>query len=422
MADVITRFKLETTQYDSKLRDAVSGMKDVIHMAELAGKDFKGFSDKTLEAAKSLGSIETGATNAKDKVKELVSAYNSMASTYNTMTKAMIEDDAGKALAESLQTLKVRISEAKQELYGMKDSGGFLDSLKDKFTLNVDALKLFSKGLSVAKSTLEMMEGVIESTEAGHDALARTIEVTDSVTNQFLRSLATADFSNFLGGLQDIINKATEAYNTLDEFESFAARFNPYQSAKESEIQTKLQQARAAKAKGDMQRAEQLTQEAKRLIDQLAQSTKAYGEKQTKAGYSTIRSLMGNVEITDNQIAWYADPKNWNKAQTAAKKYGDTINELSRAERSLAAASLSGNQKMIDGADEYVEVLTGYFTENEEGPSLLKAGNYITFNVRYTGDVMVTEDIKFIVSGERKSISNEIELEDYYRDEVTEDE
>ena len=79
-------------------------------------------------------------------------------------------------------------------------------------------------------------------------------------------------------------------------------------------------------------------------------------------------------------------------------------------------------QVMMDGADEYVEVLTGYFTENEDGPSLLKPGNYITFNVRYTGDVMVTEDIKFIVSGERKSISNEIELEDYYRDEVTEDE
>ena len=79
-------------------------------------------------------------------------------------------------------------------------------------------------------------------------------------------------------------------------------------------------------------------------------------------------------------------------------------------------------QVMMDGAEEYVEVAKGYFTENDEPASVLKAGNYITFNVRYIGDVMVTEDIKFIISGERKAISNEIILDDYYRDEVTEDE
>ena len=45
MADVITRFKLETTQFDSKLRDTSKALKDIAHQAELGGKDFDKFSD-----------------------------------------------------------------------------------------------------------------------------------------------------------------------------------------------------------------------------------------------------------------------------------------------------------------------------------------------------------------------------------------
>ena len=98
MADVITRFKLETTQYDSKLRDTVKGLKDVIHLHELAGKDFKEFSDSQIQAARSLGQMATSATNAKDKVKELVSSYNDMSRTYNEMSETMKKSEGGKVI------------------------------------------------------------------------------------------------------------------------------------------------------------------------------------------------------------------------------------------------------------------------------------------------------------------------------------
>ena len=122
MADVITRFKLETTQYDSKLRDTVKGLKEVVKQAELAGKDFKGFEKSTLDAARALGSIETSATNSKDKVKELVGAFNDMANTYNTMSKELQQGDVGKALSASMTQLQERIKDAKQELYGLGEA------------------------------------------------------------------------------------------------------------------------------------------------------------------------------------------------------------------------------------------------------------------------------------------------------------
>ena len=59
MADVITRFKLETTQYDSKLRDASKGLADITRQASLAGNEFGKFTQKSVESARALGNIQT---------------------------------------------------------------------------------------------------------------------------------------------------------------------------------------------------------------------------------------------------------------------------------------------------------------------------------------------------------------------------
>jgi methyl-accepting chemotaxis protein len=86
MADVITRFRLETTQYDSKLRDAAKGLKEFTHQAQLGGKNFTDFSKEAVEAARSLGNVASGATNTKDKVRDLVGAFNEAARAYNNMS------------------------------------------------------------------------------------------------------------------------------------------------------------------------------------------------------------------------------------------------------------------------------------------------------------------------------------------------
>ena len=127
MADVITRFKLETTQYDSKLRDEAKRLSDFARQASIAGKEFGKFAQSNVEAARAFGNIAVSATNAKDKVKELVGAFNTVAKEYNMLTKEQQQSDFGKALAESMQTLKGRIAEAKQELYGL---GEAMDSVK----------------------------------------------------------------------------------------------------------------------------------------------------------------------------------------------------------------------------------------------------------------------------------------------------
>ena len=167
MADVITRFKLETTQYDSKLRDSVKGLKEVVKTAELAGKDFKGFEKNTLEAAKALGTIETGANNSKDKVKELVGAFNEMAKTYNTMSQEIRDSDVGQAISQSLTQLSGRIKEAKEELYSLgetaKSSGGLFGGSSFTDMLSVAGGNLIASGIQKIGS--EMAETIQQSIE-----------------------------------------------------------------------------------------------------------------------------------------------------------------------------------------------------------------------------------------------------------------
>ena len=167
MSDVITSFKLETTQYDSKLRDSVNGLKEIVKIAELAGKDFKGFEKNTLQAARALGSIETGANNSKDKVKELVGAFNEMAKTYNTMSQEIRDSDVGQAISESLTQLSGRIKEAKEELYSLgdvaKNSGGLFGGSSFTDMLSVAGGNLIASGIQ--KIGTEMADTIQKSIE-----------------------------------------------------------------------------------------------------------------------------------------------------------------------------------------------------------------------------------------------------------------
>ena len=157
MADVITRFKLETTQFDSKLRDSAKSLSDLTGKLMIAGKDFDRFASKNVEAARALGNIQSGATNTKDKVRDLVGAFNDVARAYNQLTKEQQQTDFGKAMAGSLEQLKGRIGEAKQELYGLngamdadKESGidfnSVLASLGQRFGINSELLKVMTSG------------------------------------------------------------------------------------------------------------------------------------------------------------------------------------------------------------------------------------------------------------------------------------
>ena len=171
--DVITRFKLETTQYDSALRTASKELSDYAKTASNAGKDFDKFTKSNAEAARAFGNIATSATNSKEKVKELVGAYNEMARAYELLSKEQQQSDWGKAMAESLTKLQQRIKDAKEELYGL---GNAVEDVKSKSS------GLFGEGgltgmMAVAGGNL-LAKGVTMLAGELTDAIGKSIELT----------------------------------------------------------------------------------------------------------------------------------------------------------------------------------------------------------------------------------------------------
>ncbi len=259
MADVITRFKLETTQYDSKLRDAAKGLSEYTKQAALAGSEFGKFTQKNVEVARSFGTIATSATNSKDKVKELVGAYNDVAKAYNALTKEQQSSDFGKALAQSMNTLKGRISEAKTE---MNSTGSVLDSLKGKFMVNVDALKLLNWGLTAAKKALDVAKDAFFANETNVDDWGRTVASAEGIYDSFLQTLNTGDFSGFLSRIGEVISSSKEAYNALDELNTRMTVINPER--------TKLQ-ARATELRATIRRSGKDSEAGKAAQQELLQ-------------------------------------------------------------------------------------------------------------------------------------------------------
>ena len=153
--DVITRFKLETTQYDSKIKNAAKELSDIAKSAKSAGADFERFTKDSLEAARSLGTIATSSANAKDRAKELVGAFNDVARSYNQLTEEQKNSDFGKAVADSLTHLQQRIRETKEEMKGLEAGGdGLFGGGKLDGMLQVFGGNLMTKGVELATSAV----------------------------------------------------------------------------------------------------------------------------------------------------------------------------------------------------------------------------------------------------------------------------
>ncbi len=216
--DVITRFKLETTGYDSKLKQAAKGLSDYSKTATQAKEGFNQFTKANVDAAKALGTTATSTARAKDRVNELVGAYNEAAKAYNQLTREQQQSDFAKALAGSLTQLQQRIRETKQEMQGLGDGmkgGGLFSGLGDKMG---GALQVFA-GNIMTKAAGAVMELGGEIT----DCIRQGIELArqgEGIRNAFERL-----------GRGDILEGLREAtHGTVSDIELMkaAVKFNDF--------------------------------------------------------------------------------------------------------------------------------------------------------------------------------------------------
>ena len=134
MADSILRLRVQSDEYDNKLKRATEQLTRYADGCRKAGGTLQYVDDNIVEFTRSLGRMETTATTARGKVAELTKSYTDLAVQYKNMTDEEKKGEYGKALAQSLDELKGRIHEGKSQLDDINKSisgGGGLTGALD---------------------------------------------------------------------------------------------------------------------------------------------------------------------------------------------------------------------------------------------------------------------------------------------------
>ena len=234
MADNILRLTVQSTDYDAKLKKAAEGIRHLADVAHKGGGELTGLEKAELDYIKALGEMETKSRSASGQLRELSSSYKELKVVYDQLNEVEKADEGGKALAASLETLKQRAQEAKAQLdtatQSLNDNGNagkgtssVMEMLKDKFTVNIDAIKLFNIGLQAAEGALSVAKDAFFNNEEQLDEWGRVVESSHSLYTGFLNALNTGDISGYLSNINQIVQAARDAYDALDNLGTYNA-------------------------------------------------------------------------------------------------------------------------------------------------------------------------------------------------------
>lgn len=227
MADNIIKLRIESGEYEQKLRRAADGLQRFGEEAHQVGKAIDLADKEQANYIRMIGQMETVNRSARGKINELSNAFVELSSQYRHLTDEEKNSPFGEALSSSIEQLKQRVQDGKRELEDInrelnatsnegQETGGVMKQLADRFTVNIDAMKLFDIGLKAVNGALGVAKDAFFASDANIDEWGRTVEAAHSVYDGFLNALNTGDISGFLSNINDIIIAARKAYDELD--------------------------------------------------------------------------------------------------------------------------------------------------------------------------------------------------------------
>lgn len=172
----------------------------------------------------------------------------------------------------------------------------------------------FGGALGVAMGAGEAFNKTIQSSQSLTDEYGRVQQSVTTVVDNFFTALANGNFSSFLNGMDNIINKAREAYNEMDSLWNMAQSFGVQNARLNNQFQKNLNVIREKKNSNnpeDKKLVEKAKKDNEKIIKQQSQgATKLYNQTirtlqtklQSKTGMSSKISEGAIYQIVENDI------------------------------------------------------------------------------------------------------------------------
>ena len=342
MSDAIVRLRVESQEYDAKLKRATEGLTRYADECRKMGGTLEFVEKETLDYVKALGQMDTVSRTATGSLSEMKKTYTELAVQYNKLTDEEKKSPFGKAMAQSLEELKGRIREAKGNIDDVTNSmnGGLsraVENITAKFGMNIKQLTGWGAALAAGKVALDVAKDAFNASEVSVDDWARTLDVGKSMYEGFLTALNTGDISGYLDRINEIVNAARLAYNELDRLRTMKTIQSPQKSAQQAEndrlrmmIQTGRYIAPLDGRKATMQNGQLLTPEQIKVL-----------ERQLQGGMQKMTNLVANeVKQSTRAINAVYDRQ--------AKELG-----LTQKEFRAGTSSMAEFDKRIQGYQQY---------------------------------------------------------------------
>ena len=435
MADSIVRLKVESSEYDQKLKRAAEGLTRYADECRKVGGTMEVVEKDTLDYVRAIGQMDTTSRTATGKLAEMKKAFVELSAQYKQMTDAEKNSPMGKALAASLDDLKPRIIDTKKQLDEINDSLKGMSS-------NDGGGGLFGEG--GLSGMLQVFGGNLMTKAAGYVASLGSEVVT--VMNESAALAREAEgvqiaFSRLGdGSLLDGLRQAT--HGTVSDFELMksAVKFNDFKLPVE-ELGTMLAFAQQ-KAKDTGQSVDYMVDsivtglgrkslmildnlgisasEVKEKMAETGDMTKAVGdiirEQMSKAGdyveTAADRATQANVELENamlelgNAMRETFGYDGWDTMAAGIKKelVGaitftiETINEAKM--RFMELLQLMGLAEKAPKPQPTVPMPNGaYYEETDAQGNRLGAGRWLN------GKKVQTEAADFVVTGNKHTNS-----------------
>ena len=195
MADSILRLKVESQEYDAKLRRATEGLSRYVDQCRRVGGTLENVEKDTLDYVKAIGRMETTSRSATGKLSELKKSFTEFSMVYKQMSDTEKQSPFGRALASSLDTLKSRINETRtqlesvnRELSGSKfgQLGNIVDGIGQKMGINANITELLTSRTALMTGAIgASTTALVAATKAWtdyNDEIAKQQQITTVTT------------------------------------------------------------------------------------------------------------------------------------------------------------------------------------------------------------------------------------------------
>lgn len=244
----------------------------------------------------------------------------------------------------------------------------------------------FAGAIGVAVGGMEAFGKTINSTQTTGDAYVRVTDQMKASVDSFFTSIAMGDFSGFINNLQNVISKAGNLADIMDELATKSLFTNSELSGLNMQKNIQMNIARD-RSKSDADRKKAL-QEAESIQKRINALQKSEAGTNRKAANTTVRTALAKQgfkgNLTDDSINWLLKESNRKKVSAGASDYKNRVKAIDSAKNVDSESGLQTHSKesraMQAELNKYLQTQRGkqnqlfyYFSEMDDGEKSMLA-------------------------------------------------